>query len=134
MVYTYATALICDACMVLTETQDRQILVSSLRKATPELRHPRFSFFDSLVKELARQETDAPREENPPFILDTLKFAIFTITRGTPLISLASNCDSRAVRGTVCRGEANVGAFRSSCQHLIELFFINRVFCCLTCD
>jgi hypothetical protein len=114
--------------MVLTETQDRQILVNSLRKATPELRHPRFSFFDSLVKELARQEAGAPREESPLFILDTMKFAIFTITRGTPLISSASKCDSEPVRGFVRRGEANVGAIRSPCQHLIEIFFYQSHF------
>ena len=50
--------------MVLTETQDRQILVNPLRRAKPELRRLRFSFFDSLVKEPKRYKVRSAVEKD----------------------------------------------------------------------
>jgi hypothetical protein len=71
--------------MVLTETQDRQILVNPLESGKPEPRRLRFSFFDSLVKEQMRRGDDASEEAKPlPIKLDTPKASIVAITRGHP--------------------------------------------------
>jgi hypothetical protein len=106
--------------MVLTETQDRQILVNPLRRAKPELRRLRFSFFDSLVKEPSHCERSVVEKYAFPVPIDIRGTTINKITSRIPRLSFGRVSETaEPLSPDAVVDVPNVGTDRRPCQHLI---------------